>query len=262
MIGGLDHYKQPFQSIQYLQFKVDFLETKVCKVCRQAYGIKQVSLGSHNLTVRYESEAIPRRFMTSEIVGRISNYIGYPFSAMSLLIDNSLNLSGTNIDIKFGIVEGEIIRLRNERVAHQYSYISINDDSFGFSQHEILESLSSFSIKSQKITSDTRFEEEMEIRKEYGINVKLGCLRLGKSCLYITKLDDHSRFFAYFSTNKQFASSPFNIYSYILNEDGNSSSEVSRHLIRQEVEGKIPPGFETETVETLVYIFDLPRKEF
>lgn len=30
-------------------------------------------------------------------------YIGYPFSALGLLIDNSLNLSGTNIDIEFGL---------------------------------------------------------------------------------------------------------------------------------------------------------------
>lgn len=31
-------------------------------------------------------------------------YIGYPFSALGLLIDNSLNLSGTNIDIEFGLI--------------------------------------------------------------------------------------------------------------------------------------------------------------
>lgn len=31
-------------------------------------------------------------------------YIGYPFSALGLLLDNSLNLSGTNIDIEFGFM--------------------------------------------------------------------------------------------------------------------------------------------------------------
>lgn len=31
----------------------------------------------------------------------MASYISYPFSALGLLIDNSLNLSGTNIDITF-----------------------------------------------------------------------------------------------------------------------------------------------------------------
>ena len=30
----------------------------------------------------------------------------------------------------------------------------------------------------------------MEIKKEYGINLKLGALRLGKSCLFMTKIEE------------------------------------------------------------------------
>jgi len=43
----------------------------------------------------------PKSFLSSEIVGKFSYYMNYPFSAIGLLIDNSLNLSGSNIDIDF-----------------------------------------------------------------------------------------------------------------------------------------------------------------
>lgn len=45
----------------------------------------------------------------------------------------------------------------------------------------------SFTLKIETLTSDHKFEEELSIRKEYGVNLKLAAIKLGKSCLFITK---------------------------------------------------------------------------
>jgi hypothetical protein len=42
-------------------------------------------------------------------------------------------------------------------------------------------------MKTEKLTTDKKYEEELEIRREYGINIKLGALRIAQSCLLVTK---------------------------------------------------------------------------
>ena len=117
-------------------------------------------------------------------------------------------------------------------------------------------------MKTEKYTSDKRYEEEIEIRKEYGLNLKLGALRLGKSCLYTTKVEDkeeRTKLFAYFSITSAFSSSPFTVTYYTLSQSGQCSSDVARHLIRKNVEGKIPDDYETRSAMTLIYIFDFDK---
>lgn len=64
--------------------------------------MKQYNIGDRNtLAIKIEADSSLKTFFSSEIIGRMASYISYPFSAVGLLIDNSLNLSGTNIDINF-----------------------------------------------------------------------------------------------------------------------------------------------------------------
>lgn len=48
------------------------------------------------------------------------------FSAFGLLIENSFNLSGSSIDIDFKLLE-------NGESSKSYDYVSIRDNSIGFS---------------------------------------------------------------------------------------------------------------------------------
>lgn len=91
--------------------------------------------------------------------------------------------------------------------------------------------------------------------------MKLGALRLGQSCLYMTKTEDRSKLFAYFSTGTYYSQSPFTICSYILTLDGSCSSEINRQMIRQNVLGKIPANYEEIAAPTFLFIFDLTKKE-
>jgi hypothetical protein len=43
----------------------------------------------------------PKTFLSAEVVGKFSAYIHNPFSALGLLIDNSLNLSSSIIELNF-----------------------------------------------------------------------------------------------------------------------------------------------------------------
>jgi len=60
-----------------------------------------MALDDQKISIKYEMSQYPKSFLSSEIVGKFSYYMNYPFSAIGLLIDNSLNLSGSNIDIDF-----------------------------------------------------------------------------------------------------------------------------------------------------------------
>ena len=50
--------------------------------------------------------------------------MNYPFSALGLLIDNSLNLSGSNIDIDFKQLKDK----ENMERRQPFDYISITDN--------------------------------------------------------------------------------------------------------------------------------------
>ena len=41
----------------------------------------------------------------------------------------------------------------------RYNYIMITDDTSGFTQSEIIECLCSFGLKSEKLTTDKKYEE-------------------------------------------------------------------------------------------------------
>jgi hypothetical protein len=96
----------------------------------------------------------------------MASYINYPFSAIGLLIDNSLNLSATNIHLAFQpnttLQPDPTLRpfLSPDKL-QPYDYITLTDNSFGFNQNEILECLCSFTLKTEKLTGDKRFEEEI-----------------------------------------------------------------------------------------------------
>ena len=49
------------------------------------------------MNIKFEAQLAPRTFFNCEIISRMASYITYPFSALGLLIDNSLNLSATHI---------------------------------------------------------------------------------------------------------------------------------------------------------------------
>lgn len=102
--------------MEYIEFKTNFMETKVCKVCREVYGLKHLHPLDSNLTIKFESETTPKTFISADIIGRLASYISYPFSAFGLLLDNSLNLSGTDIDIEFMLVGDTEERREYKRV--------------------------------------------------------------------------------------------------------------------------------------------------
>jgi hypothetical protein len=66
------------------------------------YGVRELP-HDKNLNIKYEAELTPKSFYNCEIISRMASYITYPFSALGLLIDNSLNLSATHIQIIFGL---------------------------------------------------------------------------------------------------------------------------------------------------------------
>jgi hypothetical protein len=92
------------------------------------------------------------------------------------------------------------------------------------------------------------------------VNLKLGALRLGKSCLYTTKTEDGARLLAYFSCAGQPASE-FTIYSYFLNPDGSCTSDINRSIIHHNVRESIPLDYERINTTTALYIFDIPTRE-
>ena len=57
----------------------------------------------------------------------------------------------------------------------------------------------SFRYRVERSSADEAYEEELKIRSEYGINLKMASLRLGKSCLFVSKTVDGSIFVSYFS---------------------------------------------------------------
>ena len=75
---------------------MDFIEAKICKVCRELYGLKELPQDK-TMNIKFEAQLAPRSFFNCEIISRMASYITYPFSALGLLIDNSLNLSATHI---------------------------------------------------------------------------------------------------------------------------------------------------------------------
>ena len=60
--------------------------------------------------------------------------MNFPFQAIGLLIDNCLNLSGSNIDINFGKVPVKEGMMDVERPT-PFDYISIIDNSMGFNSY-------------------------------------------------------------------------------------------------------------------------------
>ena len=78
----------------------------------------------------------------------------------------------------------------------------------------------------------------------------------------VEEKEERSRLFAYFSTTSAFASSPFAVSYYLLNQSGQCSSDVARHLIERNVSGRIPEDFESKSATTVIYIFDFERSEF
>ena len=60
-----------------------------------------MSLEGQSIHIKQDINFYPKSFLSSEMVGKFSFYMNYPFSAIGLLIDNSLNLSGSNIDVDF-----------------------------------------------------------------------------------------------------------------------------------------------------------------
>jgi hypothetical protein len=94
-----------------------------------------------NMNIKFEAQLTSRNFFNCEIISRMAAYINYPFSALGLLIDNSLNLSATNVEIVFGtenmpkIGSKEIQSFIKADTLVPFDYIAIYDNSFGFSQN-------------------------------------------------------------------------------------------------------------------------------
>jgi hypothetical protein len=150
----------------------------------------------------------------------------------------------------------------DQRLKLPYSYIKITDDTCGFTQNEIVECLCCFGIKTEKLTTDRKYEEELEIRKEYGVNIKLGALRIAQSCLFVAKTEDDAVFVCYFSTIAENVGERFRIISYFISEQGRSS-DVNYHIIRENVGRFLPADYERleEKARTKVYLLNLHSEE-
>ena len=77
----------------------------------------------------------------------------------------------------------------------------------------------------------------------------------------VEEKEERSRLFAYFSTTSAYASSPFSVSYYTINQSGQCSSEIARDLIANNVKGRIPDDYESKAAMTVIYIFDFDRQE-
>lgn len=76
------------------------------------------------------------------------------------------------------------------------------------------------------------------MRNEYGLNLKLGSLRLGNSCLFVTTTTDDFIFVSYFSDCEiecPEGDPSFNCFYYALHSNGDCSSNLNRQIIRENV---------------------------
>ena len=76
------------------------------------------------------------------------------------------------------------------------------------------------------------------MRKEYGLNLKLASMRLGKSCMIVINTIEDERFIGYFSIDSEKCPNfkdRFNCFYYFINNDKNVSSELNRHIIKNNI---------------------------
>ena len=138
-----------------------------------------------------------------------------------------------------------------------YDLIQITDNSLGFTQNEILECVHSFGMKSEQLTTDKKYEEELEIRSEFGVNLKLASLRLGQCVLFVTTTEGDT-FVCFFSTLKSH-NCRFQILYYFISGENEISSPINRQLIGKQVKGRVPVSFEQRlpSTSTKIFIFNL-----
>jgi hypothetical protein len=75
----------------------------------------------------------------------------------------------------------------------------------------------------------------LAVRKEYGLNLKLASMRLGKSCLIMINTIEEEKFIGFFSIDPNKCpefKNRFNCFYYFINEK-NISSEINRHIIKK-----------------------------
>jgi hypothetical protein len=102
LIGGVAcNYRELASTIEVIDINADCLEAKLCKVCREVYGVREYSGAGRQLAIKFEQEEAQRTFLTVQTVGKLARFIRHPFSAVGLLIDNCINLNGTMISVEF-----------------------------------------------------------------------------------------------------------------------------------------------------------------
>jgi hypothetical protein len=63
------------------------------------YGLKEYAESNRRFSIKYEYEEKPKTFFSGRLVHKFARFIKNPLSAIGLLVDNSLNLSGTFLNI-------------------------------------------------------------------------------------------------------------------------------------------------------------------
>lgn len=115
----------------------------------------------------------------SALIEEIKEMIEFPFAAIGLLIDNSLMQGAT------------IISIRIEPFEENYC-IRIDDNAkVLWNENEIIKSIRTFGAQTNPITAGGDKKVKKNIQKtnllhEFGSNLKLGCLRLGKRFLMVS----------------------------------------------------------------------------
>lgn len=105
----------------------------------------------------------------------MAQMIKSPFSAIGLLVDNSFNMGAHEVRIK--LIDSNPTK----------PYLTIQDDSRPFTHKQFLDAVYKYNIRRDVLLRINKDKEDILLEAEYGSNLKLGGLRLGKSMLFICK---------------------------------------------------------------------------
>jgi hypothetical protein len=118
------------------------------------YGFKDYSNSGKHFVIKYEHEEAERTFFSVKTISKMAKFLRNPFSAIGLLVDNSINMNASNMTIEFNFFNFEkhevigsmgqnsfseiqtlLDKTSDNKIKMNYNYIKITDDTCAFTQN-------------------------------------------------------------------------------------------------------------------------------